>query len=123
VTTDDDDLADARAREIFRHLPFPFPGDVFPANLGAVVVGSVLSGERPAREVIHTPDGSWAVGDGVSDPNEAGASGIGHMSHVVEWNSSVAQLATMPPNHIAKRSGPDEAWVIFGLEGWEDDSA
>jgi hypothetical protein len=43
------------------------------------------------------------------------------MSHVVEWNSAVAQLATMLPNHIAKRSGPGEAWVVLELEGWEDD--
>ena len=71
VTNDEDDLADAEAREVFRYLAFPFPGDKFPPNLGAVVAGSVLSGERPALEVVHAPDGSWAVGDGVSDPNKA----------------------------------------------------
>jgi hypothetical protein len=121
VTTDDDDLPDTGAREIFRYLAFPFPGNTFPPDLGAVVLRSVLSGERPALEVVHAPDGSWAVSDGVSDPNKPGASRIGHMSHVVECNSSVAQLATMPPNHIATRSGPGEAWVVHELEGWDDD--
>ena len=122
MTTHDDGVADAEAREIFRHLAFPFPAGKFPPNLGAVVVVSVLSGERPALVVEHAPDGSWAVGDGVSDPNKAGACSIGHMSHVVEWNSSVAQLATMPPSHIATRSGPGEAWVVHQIEDWDADS-
>jgi hypothetical protein len=55
-------------REMFQRLPFPFDGDEFPAALGAVIQRTVLDGSEPAREVIHTPDGSWLVGDGISDP-------------------------------------------------------
>jgi len=43
---------------MLRHLPFPFEDGQFPSSLGAVVQMSVLTGEQPAREVIHTPDGS-----------------------------------------------------------------
>lgn len=104
---------------VLRHLPFPFPGEEFPAELGAVVQRTVLTGERPAREVIHTPDGSWLVGDGEGDPNVPGASIAAHMSHVVAHNSSVAELATMPPGHWAHREGPGQPWAVRELVDWE----
>lgn len=98
--------------EMFRHLPFPFEGDVFPPSLGAVVQLTVLHGDEPAREVIHAEDGSWLVGDGVNDPNVPGAAVATHMAHAIERNSSIAELAVMPAGHIASREGPGEAWVI-----------
>lgn len=105
---------------MFRRLPFPFEGDSFPAQLGAVVQRTVLDGHEPAREVVHAPDGSWAVGDGVHDPNLPGASVATHIWHAVERNSSVAQLATMPPGHVAERTGPGSPWQVNVLEGWDD---
>ena len=102
----------ADEREMIRHLPFPFEDHRFPNTLGAVVQMTVLSGEQPAREVIHAPDGSWLVGDGVNDPNPPGASIATHIAHAIERNSSIAQLATMPPGHIAQRSGPGDPWRI-----------
>ena len=102
--------------EMLRHVPFPFPGGVFPANLGAVVQRRVVSGELPAREVIHTDDNSWAVGDLVHDPNAPGEAIATHMSHVVEHNSSVEDLASLPCGYRATRSGPDEPWTITRLE-------
>ena len=101
-----------------RHLPFPFVRDVFPDELGAVVQRTVLSGLRTAREVIHAPDGSWLVGDGVADPTIPDASIAAHMAHVLERNSSVARLATMPPGHWARRDGPGRPWEILPLEDW-----
>jgi hypothetical protein len=106
-------------REMFRHLPFPFENQRFPSNLGAVVQVTVLSGQQPAREVVHAPDGSWIVGDGVNDPNLPGASVATHITHAIEWNSSIAQLATMAPGRIAQRSGPGDPWRITDLDGWE----
>ena len=97
--------------EIFRQLPFPFDNDAFPANLGAVVQRTVLDGTEPAREVTHTADGSWLIGDGVNDPNMPGAAMVTHISHVVERNSSVADLATLPSGHIARRKEPGDVWV------------
>lgn len=108
-------------REMFQHLPFPFHDDHFPDSLGAVVQRTVLSGELPALEVVHTPDGSWAVGDGVNDPNLPGASIATHIWHAIATNSSIATLATLPPGHIARRSGPNKAWSITVLEGWDDE--
>jgi len=104
--------------EIRQHLPFPFEGGRFPKDLGAVVQGTVLSGDIPAREVVHTPDGSWLIGDGVSDPNLPGASMVSQISHAVQWNSSIAELATMGPGHIAERADPGHPWQIAALDGW-----
>lgn len=109
------------SQEMFRHLPFPFEDERFPAGLGAVVQKTVLTGEQPAREVVHTPDGSWLVGDGVNEPNTPGTSVATHIAHVIALNSSIATLASMPPAHIAERSGPGEPWRIAILEGWDDD--
>jgi hypothetical protein len=105
---------------MFQRLPFPFDDGRFPAQLGAVVQLTVLTGEMPALEVIHAPDGSWAVADGVNDPNLAGASRATHIAHVIALNSSIAELAAMPPGHIATRSRPGEPWTIAVLEGWDD---
>src|SRR5688572_28322734 len=102
--------------EMFRNLPFPFPGDRFPAQLGGVVQRTVLNGEEPAREVVHTTDG-----DGINDPNEPGASVATHIWHVIELNSSVASLASMRPGQIATRSGPGSRWVIREDEWPEDE--
>jgi len=91
------------SREMFQRLPFPFGGGEFPAALGAVVQRTVLDGSEPAREVIHTTDGSWLVGDGINDPNPPGASVATHIWHAIERNSWIRSLASMPPGHIAKR--------------------
>lgn len=103
------------AGEIRRHLPFPFEGGRFPKALGAQIQATVLSGDIPAREVIHTPDGSWLIGDGVSDPSLPGASMVSQISHAVQWNSSIAELATMGPGHIATRLDPGHPWHIAAL--------
>ena len=110
-------------REMFQHLPFPFPGDRFPDSLGAVVQYTVLSGELPALEVVHAPDGSWLIGDGVNDPNLPGACVATHLQHAISTNSSVADLAAMPPGHIAQRPGPGpgQPWTIKALVGWGDE--
>ena len=106
--------------EVFRQLPFPFDDDIFPATLGAVVQRTVLDGREPAREVTHAADGSWLVGDGVNDPNEPDAVVVTHISHVVERNSSVAGLATLPLGHVARRNQPGDEWVREP-HAWLDD--
>jgi len=106
-------------REIRQHLPFPFQGGRFPRNLGAVVQGTILSGDVPARRVVHTSDGAWLIGDGVSDQSLPGATIVSHISHVVQWNMAIAELATMGPGHIAERSDPGGSWRIAALAGSE----
>jgi hypothetical protein len=108
-------------REMFQRLPFPFDADEFPVALGAVIQRTVLDGSEPAREVIHAPDGSWLVGDGINDPNPPGASVATHIWHAIERNRSVRSLASMPPGHTAKRQGPGREWQILALEDWDDD--
>ena len=101
--------------EMRRDLPFPYEGGKFPSRLGALIQGTVLSGDVPSRAVTHAPDGSWIIGDGVSNPNLPGASVVNHISHAVQWNSSIADLATMEPGHIAERSDPGKPWRIAVL--------
>jgi hypothetical protein len=98
--------------EMYRHLPFPFENDRFPDTLGAVIQRTVLEGHEPAREVIHSADNSWLVGDGINDPNEPGAVVAACMLHVIEQNSSVTKLATLPLGHAARRDNPGRPWVI-----------
>jgi hypothetical protein len=98
--------------DMLRSMPFPFPDGRFPDALGAVVQRTVLDGEEPARIVIHDADGDWAVGDGVNDPNEPGASIATHMHHVVARDPSVAELATMALGHVAERAASGDPWAI-----------
>lgn len=102
-----------------QRVAFPFVDGRFPRELGAVVQVSVLTGEQPAREVVHTSDGSWAVSDRVGDPNLPGASVATHISHAVQRDPSIAELATMPPGHLAHRSGTDAPWSIAVFAGWD----
>ena len=96
--------------EMARTLPWPFPGDEFPAALGAVIQRTVLDGTMPALVVGHSSHGDWYVGDGVSDPNELDAAIATHIAHVIEFNSSIRSLATLPPGHEATRRWPGDPW-------------
>jgi hypothetical protein len=116
-------MTDHDPREMFQHLPFPFDRDEFPELLGAVIQRTVLDGSEPAREVIHAPDGSWLIGDGVNDPNLPGASVATHVWHAIDRNSSLRSLASMTPGHIARRDGPGREWQTLPLEGWQDEAA
>jgi hypothetical protein len=98
------------AREMHRYVPFPFEGDRFPSNLGAVVQHSVLNGDEPARLVIHTRDNSWLVGDGRNDPNVPGAVIATHILHVVEVDPMFAALATLPIGQVAERENANDPW-------------
>jgi hypothetical protein len=97
---------------MIRNMPFPFPDGRFPPELGAVIQRTVLDGYEPAREVIHDEENNWAVGDGITDPNLSGASVASHMLHVLERNSSVVELSSLPMGYIATREGPGIPWVI-----------
>ncbi|MDP8909138.1 MAG: hypothetical protein M3N47_08490 [Chloroflexota bacterium] len=68
---------------MFRFLPWPFPDDQFPQQLGATVMRSVLEHRHPALQVLHSPENDWAIADGVGDPNEAGATTAAHIWHVL----------------------------------------
>ena len=98
--------------EMFRTLPWPFPGGAFPRALGAVVQKTVLDGRRPALIVGHSEDGDWYVGDGVDDPNIQGACIATHLHHVLDRDDTIESLASLPPGHEAVRDTPDEPWRI-----------
>lgn len=94
------------------YLPFPFPDGEFPENLTAVVQSGVLDGSVPARRVVHAPDNSWSVADGVTDPREPGAGTVAGIHEAVDWNASVAGLASLPVGHVATRAAPGEPWTV-----------
>jgi hypothetical protein len=93
-------------------LPFPFPGDRFPHNLGAAVQRTVADRIEPARTVAHTEDGSWLVGDDVNDPNTEGACIIAALVHLVDDDPTIGELATLEPGTQAWRAHPGDAWLI-----------
>ena len=110
------------SREMFQHVSFPFDDDRFPPRLGAVIQKSVLEGQEPAREVIHTDDNSWLIGDGINDPNLPGASIATHIRHVIDADPTLEPLARLPVGHIAKRAGVNLPWEI-ARHAWADETS
>jgi hypothetical protein len=104
-------------REMFQYMPWPFPNDEFPPQLGAVVMKTVCDGTGPALQVVHFPEGGWAIGDG-DDPNAPGACIATHIWHAIECNSSITELASMPPGHAADRDAPGSPWIVSEWD-WE----
>jgi hypothetical protein len=94
------------------HLPFPYAGNRFPDNLGAVAQRTVVNGTEPVRNVVHDADGSWLVGDGVNDPNLPGSCLVVALVHLVQDDPSIGQLATMQPGNQAWRDSAWHAWQI-----------
>ncbi|HEX5996515.1 MAG TPA: hypothetical protein VFY84_15350 [Jiangellales bacterium] len=106
--------------EGFRHVAFPFEGDRFPPHLGAVVQRTVLTGQEPARVVIHDEDNDWLISDGVNDPNLGGASVVACISHIAAADPAVAALATLPLGHVAERDEQHLPWTI-SVHAWPDE--
>ena len=98
--------------DMVRSMPWPFDDGRFPADLGAVVMHTVLDGRRPALLVWHSEDNDWAIGDGIDDPNEPGACVATHIAHVVARDPTLAELASMPPGSRADRPDPTAPWTI-----------
>lgn len=106
--------------DMMRRVPWPFPEDRFPDDLGAAVQRTVLEGSLPALFVAHAADGDWMVGDGVNDPNEPGSTVATHMRHVVARDTGVDALATLPPGRRADRQSAADPWVVSDFT-YEDD--
>lgn len=82
--------------EVMREMPWPFPDGRFPDELGAVVMTSVLSGTRPALQVLHDPENGWSIADGVDDPNTPGGAVATHIRHIIEMDPTLEVLASIP---------------------------
>lgn len=87
------------------------PRRAFPDQLAAVIQQTVLSGESPARLVIHSAENDWLMGDGVTDPNEPGACLAAHIHHALSQNSSLTSLADLAPGWQAERTDPGHPWI------------
>lgn len=98
--------------EMFQSRPWPFQGNRFPNDLGAVVMKTALHDGLPVLQFVHSPDNSWLVADGVHDPNLPGACIATHLRHVLERDPSLAELASLPIGSQANRSAVGEPWVV-----------
>lgn len=105
-------MCNVNCGEFQREVPFPYPDDRFPAELGAAVQRTVLDDAEPARYIAHDAEGYWLVGDGINDPSERGACVLTHMTHVVDLDPSVGDLAALPPGKGAWRDNRAHPWVI-----------
>ncbi|MFD4691976.1 hypothetical protein [Streptomyces sp. NPDC058463] len=93
-------------------LSWPYERGVFPAGLLAIVQRTVSEARLPALTVIHDDEDDWLVSDDVHDPNEDGASIVQHLQHVLALDPSLAELATMPPGHVACRTSGTASWEV-----------
>lgn len=107
--------------EMHREMPWPFPGDRFPEGLGAVVMKSVFSGERPVLQVLHDPDNGWGFADGVDDPNTPDGAIAAHITHVTRLDPTLAEMAKLPPGTLADRLEVGGEWHIRSF-AWEEES-
>jgi hypothetical protein len=96
-------------------ISWPFPAGGFPAELLAIVQRTVADGTFPALVVIHDDEDDWLLCDSVHDPNADGASIVTHLDHVLAQDSSLGELAGMPPGHVAERSSARAPW---GIRAW-----
>lgn len=108
--------------EMFQTREWPFEGNRFPHDLGAIVMKTVLDNGLPVLQFVHFPDNSWAVADGVNDPNESGACIATHLRHVLDMDASLEELASLPIGHQANRKALGEPWIIEPFS-YEDDPA
>jgi len=92
-------------------VPWPFPDDRFPDDLGAVVMKSVVEARRPALQVVHFETGLWGIADGIDEPRERNLIAT-HMRHVLEQDATIGELATLPPGQKADRDVVGELWTI-----------
>ncbi|MFD3509136.1 DUF4265 domain-containing protein [Nocardia sp. NPDC058666] len=87
-------------------------GRCFPHDLAAYVYNTVATGELPARVVVHDPDGEWIISDGSDAPLGVDTATILHIHHVLDTDSSLAELATLAPGRLAWRDQPTDPWTI-----------
>lgn len=84
-----------------------------------MVKRTVLEGVMPALQVLHDPEGGWAITDGVGDPNDLEALIVTHIRHVTQADPSMNELAAMPPGTEANRESINDDWQLASF-AWED---
>jgi hypothetical protein len=94
----------------------------FSNEMTAVVARAVLSGQEPVRYAAHTPDDDWWLSDGRTNPKDAHAHVVAHISHVTEHDPTVHGLASLPLGHEAHREAIGEPWELGPFE-WPDEDA
>src|SRR5216683_880576 len=93
----------------------PFPGD-----LVTVVMKTILDGELPVLQFLHTADNRWALGDGLHDPNQPDACEVAHIWHVLDQDPSIQQLSALPIGYQADREAVGMPWVVTKFE-WSEE--
>lgn len=81
-----------------------------PEDCGTIVSRAVLDGRTVIQWVSHDEDDhAWQFLD--HDTTEAEQAALVCLSHVVALDSSVIEVADLPPGWVATRDGPGHPWV------------
>ena len=82
-----------------------------PPNCGVITLRQIMERGVPILLVMHDEDDhGWQFLDGSENPDEADAVHV-CLSHVVETDPSLFELADLPPGWQAWRPSPRDKWV------------
>jgi hypothetical protein len=87
-----------------------FDSEPFEPRMRAFIQRTVIEGAMPALTVIHDQEGDWLICDNVNDPNLPGASGLFHISHMLEVDSTISDTANLPEGFVARRKFKGDLW-------------
>ncbi len=87
----------------------PWPFDQ-PRDCAVITLRSIISGDRPILHVSHDADDhGWQFLDGSDEVDMADAAVVS-LASVVLRDSTLLQVADIPPGWIASRTSVDSPW-------------
>jgi len=90
-----------------------------PKNCGTIISRAILDGVSAIQFVSHDEDDhGWQFLD--NDTTEAEQAALVCLSHVVEIDPSILELADLEPGWTATREKIGDAWVRSKLESSDD---
>jgi len=82
-----------------------------PPNCGVITLRKIMEHGKPILLVSHDEDDhGWQFLDGSENPDEADAVHV-CLSHVVETDQTLIELADLPPGWQAWRTSLQDKWV------------
>lgn len=82
---------------------------------------TVIRGELPALVVARPDDDDfWLVGDGVNEPDHPEIMDLVHLSHLVELDRTLLELADLERGQQADREAVGSPWVRSPFR-WADE--
>jgi len=88
-------------------------------NVAVFTTKNVINKQILITRVYHDEDGSWQFFDDLSTNSNENIM-IVRFGHIVQRDSSVINLLSMPASHFAQRKSANEAWEISQFKESED---